>query len=407
MKIRSITYFTNSMKALEQKEIQNARIFNLEARKTFSENGFVIQTLRLATTPFSKETSLINKQHLVDYARAIEDQTRRQGFDYVAIGPAFPDELEYYDLIPEVLSQTDNVFLTGMMTTTDGKVSIPAVRACAHIIQKASTITQDGFTNLRFTALANVPPGAPFFPAAYSLSNKPSFALAMEAADLAVETFREASSLEEARNELIKKIENYAHQLTMISDRLTKMLGIDFGGIDFTLAPFPEQNLSFGAAMEQIGVPAVGKHGSLAAAAILADTLDRAKFRKAGFNGLMMPVLEDAVLAKRVADGNLTITDLLLYSSVCGTGLDTIPLPGDISEEQIAALLLDVASLAQRLDKPLTARLMPIPGKKAGDPTEFDFSYFANSHVLGINASPLRNFFKGDESFLLERRPHS
>ena len=30
------------------------------------------------------------------------------------------------------------------------------------------------------------------------------------------------------------------------------------------------------------------------------------------------------------------------------------------------ALLLDVAALALRLNKPLTARLMPIPGKKAG-----------------------------------------
>ena len=118
-----------------------------------------------------------------------------------------------------------------------------------------------------------------------------------------------------------------------------------------------------------------------------------------------MPVLEDAKLAERAADGNLCVKDLLLYSAVCGTGLDTLPLPGDTSEDEINAVLLDIASLSQRLDKPLTARLMPIPGKEAGDPTDFDFAYFANSRTLGLQASPLENFFAGEETFFLKRRP--
>jgi uncharacterized protein (UPF0210 family) len=147
--------------------------------------------------------------------------------------------------------------------------------------------------------------------------------------------------------------------------------------------------LSFGAALESLGVPAAGWHGSLAATAILADTLDRAEFHRAGFNGLMLPVLEDAVLAQRAAQGALTVKDLLLMSTVCGTGLDCIPLPGDTTVEQLYAVLLDVAVLSQRLNKPLTARLLPVPGKKAGDPTGFDFAYFANSRVLPLDADPL------------------
>ena len=88
------------------------------------------------------------------------------------------------------------------------------------------------------------------------------------------------------------------------------------------------------------------------------------------FSGLMLPVLEDSVLAERAAEGTLTIKDLLLYSAVCGTGLDTVPLAGDINANQISSILMDLAALSLRLDKPLTARLMPIPGKKAGDLTE-------------------------------------
>jgi uncharacterized protein (UPF0210 family) len=94
--------------------------------------------------------------------------------------------------------------------------------------------------------------------------------------------------------------------------------------------------------------------------------------------------LEDSILAQRSGEGLYTLDSLLLYSAVCGTGLDTIPLPGDVSVEETASILLDVATLALVADKPLTARLMPIPGNKAGDVTNFDFPYFANARILEV-----------------------
>ncbi|HEX9617658.1 MAG TPA: DUF711 family protein, partial [Anaerolineales bacterium] len=96
--------------------------------------------------------------------------------------------------------------------------------------------------------------------------------------------------------------------------------------------------------------------------------------------------------------------DLLLYSAVCGTGLDTVPLPGDVTVGQLQAILLDLAALAQRLEKPLTARLMPIPGKAAGEDTGFDFAYFANSRVLSVRAEPLGGLLAGDETWQLRSR---
>jgi uncharacterized protein (UPF0210 family) len=89
---------------------------------------------------------------------------------------------------------------------------------------------------------------------------------------------------------------------------------------------------------------------------------------------------------------------------VCGTGLDTVPLPGDTSAGQIAALLLDVSALALRLNKPLIARLMPLPGKKAGDPTNFDFSYFAHGAVMPLRAAPLTGLLAGKESVSIRAR---
>jgi len=97
-----------------------------------------------------------------------------------------------------------------------------------------------------------------------------------------------------------------------------------------------------------------------------------------------LPVLEDYGLAMRNNDGTYDLANLLLYSSVCGTGLDTIPLPGDVSEKKLCALLLDIASLSIRLNKPLSARLMPVPNKKVGEMTEYDFEYFVNSRIMKI-----------------------
>ena len=129
--------------------------------------------------------------------------------------------------------------------------------------------------------------------------------------------------------------------------------------------------------------------GSLSAAAILAETLGRGKWQKAGFNGLMLPVLEDSTLADRSVEGSFSIKDLLMYSAVCGTGLDTVPLPGDITIDEIGALLIDIAALSLRLNKPLTARLMPVPGLKSGEMTQFDFDFFKNGKILDFPASRL------------------
>jgi len=174
--------------------------------------------------------------------------------------------------------------------------------------------------------------------------------------------------------------------------------------LDFTLAPFPTESKSIGTALERLGVPAVGLQGSLAASTFITDTMDRANFKRCGFNGLMLPVLEDSILALRAGEGSLGINDLLLYSTVCGTGLDVVPLAGDTTTDQLYAVLLDLSSLALRLNKPLTARLMPIPGKKEGDATDFKFEYFANSRVMSLKAKPLSGLLTGNESIPISPR---
>jgi uncharacterized protein (UPF0210 family) len=404
MKIRSITFFCDPDWPLKNEVLSRAGSFIETARPAYEDAGYEVQTARLATVPFPTLVAETKGGELIDLAQSMELAGRRQGYDYVSLGPALPGDLDNYAAIPEALAATQMVFFAGAMSTSQGGVSLPAVRACAEVIQRAANISPDGFANLRFAALANVAPGSPFFPAAYHRDDEPMFALALQAADLAVEAFSQATSLEAARTGLVQAIELHARALEVVARRLEDQLGVKFGGIDFSLAPFPEDALSLGTALESLGVSVLGLHGSLAAAAFLADAMDRANFQRAGFSGLMLPVLEDSILARRSGEGVLGIKDMLLYSAVCGTGLDTIPLPGDTSAGELAALLLDIASLAQRLDKPLTARLMPIPGKRAGEPTGFDFAYFANSRVMALESRPLIGALSGDETFYLRPR---
>ena len=404
MKIRSITYFCNPGWPVVQAKIRAAGEFLAEAKNAFEAEGFEVQTTRLATVPFAR---LLGKNRLGETPKLAQELSRLLndvGVSYGSLGPALPELPLSYAVIPESLAAAENIFFSGIMAEPKHGISLAAVHACAEIIQRNATTLPDGFANLQFAALANVPAGAPFFPAAYHEGDEPVFSLAMEAADAAVQAFELGRTVSEGQRILVDLLEENAHTLVRVADLLKYKYQVRFGGIDFSLAPFPERSRSGGGAVEAMGVPRVGLHGSLAAAAILTGAIEQAKFPRTGFCGSFQPVLEDAMLAQRAAEGTLTIKDLLLYSAVCGTGLDTVPLAGEVSAGQISALLLDVCALALRLDKPLTARLMPIPGKQAGEETDFDFGYFAKSRVMRLEAEPLGKALGGNETFPVMKR---
>lgn len=400
MKIRSITYFCNPQYPLDEKVLQEAGKFLSKAKSAYEGAGYEVQTVRLATIPFPQLLGNENIDTLPEFTGRIAEMAKQLNIGYVSLGPALPEIPRSYEAMPEAIFVSRNVFFSGLMADKERGIDLAAIRACANVIIKCSAFEPNGFANLQFAALANVKAGAPFFPAAYHNSDEPMFAIATEAADLAVGAFENAKSIKEGRNNLISEVEKNGKKLTEVA----KSLSCKFGGIDFSLAPFPDDAHSLGNAVETMGISKIGQHGSLAAAAILTEAIDRANFPHAGFSGFMQPVLEDSVLAKRAAEGTLTIKDALLYSAVCGTGLDTVPLPGDTTSEQLAPLLLDLCALALRLDKPLTARLMPIPGKQAGDETHFDFGFFANSKVMDLDSEALTNAFTGAEVFHLSSR---
>lgn len=382
MKIRSITAFCASVE-----ETPRAGAFLAAAREAYSSAGFEVQTVRLALPPL---------RHLVDptstgaavleRAHALEDASHAHGIEYASLGPLLPgDSSAWADAVLDVLRETQRTFVTLALDDAASRLHPEQAARAAKIIVDAAPLEPNGFANLRFSALARVPAGVPFLPAAYApVDDVLRFAIATESASLPRRVFAAAPSVETAVQQLVGEIEEQGASLESVARTLEQHHDATFDGIDFSFAPFPDDENSVGAALEAMGLDAVGQPGTAAAATVLTSALDRAQFTRTGFSGLFLPVLEDDRLASRAADGVLRIEDLLLASTVCGTGLDTIPLPGDVDVESIIATLLDLGALALRHRKPLTARLMPMPGRKAGDALDFSFPFFASGRVMPL-----------------------
>ena len=401
MKVRSITLFAEPGYPPNRLLLDHLGIFARHAKSAFGQAGVTVETIRLATPPFPRWLPLRN---IVSLVQELSIEASAVGVDYLSLGPAIPEFPDSFALIPDVLANTQNVFMTGLVTTAKHELDLAAAQACAEVITELATIETNGFGNLYFSALANVKPYCPFFPTAYGEFGRPAFALAIEGASIAVEAFSEALTLDEARANLIQHVEEQAARLSELSTKFASMYGYTFKGLDFTLAPHPDANASIARALEALGLPAFGEAGSVAASAFITDTLDRAQYSRTGFNGLMLPVLEDSTLAERAREGRLDLHSLLLCSAVCGTGLDVIPLPGDATAEEIYPIILDMAALALRLDKQLTARLMPIPGKRAGEVTEFAFDYFANGGIMPLRSQALKGFLVEQGKFEIKSK---
>lgn len=404
MNIRSVTCFINlddATPGATTQAIRQAGLVAGQARDALEGAGFPVQTTRLATQPLSNLPA-----DPLALVAGLWDACSAAGFEYLSLGPvlagtpgatsltASEQSLEHIDHIPELIRSCDGVF-AGVLVAQQGQgIHLDAIQRTARAVREIAHTTELGFGNLRLAVLANVGPHAPFFPAAYHDGGPPAVGIAIESADLAVDAFSQDGSLEAAQARLVAAVEGAANKIEDLVRPLAQRNGYRFTGIDFSLAPFPEEARSVGAAIERLGVEKFGAPGTLFAASLLTGCLRTARFHHSGFNGLMLPVLEDATLAARSREALFTINDLLLYSAVCGTGLDTVPLPGNTSNEELAGILLDMATLALRLDKPLTARLMPVPGAKAGDLTEFDFPYFANGRVLDVKGSGCQRLFE-------------
>jgi len=226
-------------------------------------------------------------------------------------------------------------------------------------------------------------PYGPFYPGAYHTGTGKQFSIGFEGANVVQEVFaRTRGDFSRSVEELTQQLTVHARVAAGIGQRVAATKGWQFMGVDPTPAPLGD--VSIGAAIETYTGAKFGSSGTMTAALAITTAVKAVPVSQVGYSGLMVPVMEDQRLAQRWAEGTYNTDNLLAYSAVCGTGLDTVPYPGDISAAQMERIYGDVASLSWKWKKPLSARLQPVAGKGAGDRTHFESRFLFNTTLHAV-----------------------
>ncbi len=383
-KIRTITAFINLDRAQYKEQVADALKMLRRAQTIFESRGYQVQTIRIATQPFPEYTKGLTTEQTVAFFKEYDALAVKEKFA-ASIGPAMlnpGDNESQADLLAEILSNTKSLNGSVAVAGEDG-VNWKAVGAAARVMKKLEESTLHSQGNFHFAAIAMVPPLTPFFPAAYHTGFGHQFAIALESANVVAAAFKDAPDLATAKQRLTDSLASSAFDIERHAGRIDQETGWAYMGID--LSPAPSGDVSIGAAIENLTTQPVGMSGTLTAAATITAAVKDVKVKQTGYSGLMLPILEDTRLAQRWSEGHISIDALLSYSAVCGTGLDTVPLPGDISAEQLSLIIGDMASLAYKWHKPLSARLLPVLGRGWGEMTEFDDPFLVNAKLQSLD----------------------
>ena len=383
-KVRAITGFVRLDRATYQKQISDALVVLRRVKAGFESSGYEVQSARLTTQPLAELVSGLSEEQALAFLKQLDELSVKENF-LPNVGPAMlhdGDDPATMHLLERVLSTLPNIEGSSIIAD-DAGIHWKTIRRAAELVKYVSEHSARSQGTINFTATAMLKPYGPFFPGSYHTGAGGQFAIGFEGANVVRDVFiKDKGNAEAATADLTAALTKHASVAAAVGKKVAAETGWTYLGVDPTPAPLGD--VSIGAAIEAFTGAKFGSSGTLTAAHIITAAVKAVPEKQVGYSGLMVPVLEDKVLAQRWAESTYNIDSVLAYSAVCGTGLDTIPLPGDISPEQMERIFGDVASLAVKWNKPLSARLQPVQGKKPGDRTDFQDSTLFNTTLHAL-----------------------
>jgi uncharacterized protein len=338
-----------------------------------------VESLRLTTQPLAELVAGLSEDQALAFLGQFDQLSVKENF-IPNVGPAMmhdSDDPATMHLLERALSTLPNIEASAIIADETG-IHWRSIHRTAELVRYVSEHSPHSQGTFNFTATAMLKPLSPFFPGSYHTGAGGQFAIGFEGANVVRDVFaKDKGNAEAATADLTAALTKHASVADAVGNKVAAEAGWSYVGVDPTPAPLGD--VSIGAAIEAFTGAKFGSSGTLTAARIITAAVKAVPQKQIGYSGLMVPVMEDKLLAQRWAESTYNIDSLLAYSAVCGTGLDTIPLPGDISLEQMERIFGDVASLATKWNKPLSARLQPIPNKKPGDRTDFQDPYLFNT----------------------------
>jgi len=409
--VRSVTLGISLLPALRHEDIaEGVYSVLLERSSRLSEAvervsrrlGVRIVTKRVAVTPIcdlidSRASDPEEARRIgLRIAERLDRAAKELGIDYIGGYAAFVDsgfslgDLGLINSIPEALSSTERLSSLVNVASTMHGINLNAVSLMGEVIKRTAELS-DGRGCTRLGVFANAVSGVPFIPGAFhdGREEDPVINVAVSGPGVVEGIVRlvEGGDVRTVHDSIKRAAFKITRLGELVGREVAREMGVRFGSVDLSLAPTPAVGDSVADVLRAIGVSDVGAPGSLLALAILTDAIKKggamATSSVGGLSGAFIPVSEDYGMAEAVRRGSLNLQMLLAMVAVCSTGLDMVPIPGDVESHVISAIIGDVMALGVALDKTLGVRLIPVPGAREGEKVDFG-GLLGSSPVLGV-----------------------
>ena len=353
--------------------------------------GIPVVNKRISVSPMAVVAAPYGPDQMVKAAGILDRAGREVGVDFVGGFSALvekglaPGDRALIEAVPQALAETERVCSSINVASSKAGINMDAVALMGQTIKRAAELTadKDGLACAKLVVFANIPQDVPFMAGAYLGVGEPDAVINVgvsgpgvvkRAMDRAM-----ASSEKPTLGHLSEIIKRTAYKVTRVGEiigrEVAKKLEVPFGVVDLSLAPAPQVGDSVGEIFQSLGLAAIGAPGSTAVLALLNDAVKKggafASSHVGGLSGAFIPVSEDLNIAAAVAAGHLSLEKLEALTSVCSVGLDMVAIPGDTSAATISAVIADEMAIGMINHKTTAARLIPAPGKKAGDKVSF------------------------------------
>jgi hypothetical protein len=378
--------------SLYQRVLERAGSLSRVCGEVAAELGVPILQRRVCVSPIDRLAEghggddLINIGRTLDGAAANAHLDQISGFFVRAQHGLSKGTRQILGALPTILANTQRVHAAVEAATTTTGVNLDAVTMLGNIIHQAAVASADrnGSAAGRLAVLANVPDDGPPIAGAFGGDGWGDSVVFVSVSAMGPIRHAVAQRLEtEPRADLqtlAGDIRAAAFQATrvaeMVGRQIARRMNAELGRIDISLAPTIRPGQTIAELLQLLGIPAFGSPGTAAALAMIWSAVRAggqfASTLAASQVAILLPILRDSGLVSATEAGSLELQHLAYLSAVGGQGLDLVPIPGATDAATISALIADQLSTAAMNNRTTVVRLVPVPGRQAGERVSFD-----------------------------------
>ena len=398
-----------SRRRMREKILRYAGKLVETGRQIEAEFGVPIINKRIAVTPISLVAEPSGEGDYVAWAVELDRLAKELEVDFIGGFSALvqkgttPGDRTLINSIPQALTLTERVCSSINLGTTKSGINMDAVADMGRIIKEAAELTKerDGLGCAKLVVFCNAPEDNPFMAGAFHGPGEGDAVLSVGVSGpgvikAACEEYR-GRPLDEVADGIKKMAFKITRMGQLVGTEAARRLGVDFGILDLSLAPTPYVGDSVARILEELGLEAAGAPGTTAALAMLTDMVKKggvmASTNVGGLSGAFIPVSEDEGMIAAVKAGSINLEKLEAMTCVCSVGLDMIAIPGDTSAATISGIIADEMAIGMVNNKTTAVRIIPVPGKAAGDWAEFG-GLLGGAPILPVSSFSCEEFIR-------------